>query len=107
MVTHLKPNILESKVKRALGSITINKVNGGVRIPIKLFKILKDDAVKVPHSICQDWKWSVFISIPKKSNAKECSYCYCTIVLVSHASKVNPSNYTSALHVLRTFRCTG
>ena len=73
VVTQPEPNILESEVKRALGSITINKVNGGVRIPIELFKILKDDAVKVPHSICQDWKRSVFISIPNKSNAKECS----------------------------------
>ena len=97
MVTHLKPNILESEVKRALGSITINKVNGGVRIPIELFKILKDDAVKVLHSICQqiwktqqwsqDWKRSVFIPIPKKGNAKECSN-YCTIALISHPGEV-------------------
>ena len=80
-----------------LGSITTNKVSGGDGIPVELFQILKDDAVKVLHSICQqisktqqwpqDWKRSVFIPIPKKGNAKECSN-YCTIALISHASKV-------------------
>ena len=81
----------------ALGSITMNKASGGDRIPVELFQILKDDAVKVPHSICQqiwkahqwpqDWKRSVFIPIPKKGNAKGCSN-YCTIALISHTSKV-------------------
>ena len=85
------------EVKWALGSVTTNKANGGDGIPLKLFQILKDDAVKVLNSICQqiwktqqwpqDWKRSVFIAIPKKSNAKECSNCH-TIALISHASKV-------------------
>ena len=89
-------DILECEVKRALGSITTNKVSGGDGIPVELFQILKDDAVKVLHSlgqqICktqqwpQDWKRSVFITIPKKGNAKQCSN-YCTMALVSHASK--------------------
>ena len=97
VITHLEPDILECKVKWALGSITVNKVSGGDRIPVELFQILKDDAVKVLHAICQhvwktqqwpqDWKRSVFIPIPKKGNAKECSNC-CTIALVSCASKV-------------------
>ena len=97
MITHLEPNILECKVKWALGSITMNKASGGDRIPAELFQILKDDAVKVLHSTCQqiwktqqwpqDWKRSVFIPIPKKGNAKECSN-YCTIALILHASKV-------------------
>ena len=97
VITHLEPYILEYEVKWALGSITMNKASGGDGIPVELFQILKDDAVKVLHSIChkiwktqqwpQDWKWSVFIPIPKKGNAKECSN-YCTIVLISHASKV-------------------
>ena len=97
MLTHLEPDILEYEVKWALGSITMNKAKGGDRIPAKLFKTLKDDAVKVLHSVCQqvwktqqwpqDWKRSVFIPIPKKGNAKECSN-YSTIVLISHASKV-------------------
>ena len=97
MVTDLEPDILECEVKRALGSINTNKVNGGERIPAELFQILKDDAVKVLHSVCQqiwktqqwpqDWKRSVLIPIPKKSNAKECSND-CTIALISHASKV-------------------
>ena len=96
VITYLEPDILECKVKWALGSITMNKVSGGHGIPVELFQILKDDAVKVLHSICQqiwktqqwpqDWKRSVFISIPKKSNAKERSN-YCTITLISHASK--------------------
>ena len=97
VITHLEPDILEREVKRALGSITINKANGGEGIPVDLFQILKDDAVKVLHSICQqiwktqqwpqDWNRSVFIPIPKKGNAKECSN-YCTIALILHASKV-------------------
>ena len=97
MITHLEPDIQECKVKWALGSITKNKTSGGDGIPIELFQILKDDAVKEMHSICQqiwktqqwpqDWKLSVFIPIPKKGNAKECSN-YRTIALISHASKV-------------------
>ena len=97
VITHLEPDILESKVRWALGSITTNKASGGDRIPVELFQILKDDAVKVLHSICQqiwktqqwpqDWKRSVFILIPKKSNAKECSN-YRTIAFISHVSKV-------------------
>ena len=96
-ITHLEPDILGFKVKWALGSITMNKASGGDRIPVELFQILKDDAVKVLHSMCQkiwksqqwpqDWKRSVFILIPKKGNAKECSN-YHTIALISHASKV-------------------
>ena len=91
MITHLEPDILQCEVKRALGSITTNKASGGDGIPDDLFKILKDDAVKVLNSICQqiwktqpwpqDWKMSVFIPIPKKVNAKECSN-YWTIVLI-------------------------
>ena len=97
MITHLEPDILECEVKWALGSITMNKASGGDGIPVELFQILRDDAVKVLHSICQqiwkiqqwpqDWKRSVFIPIPKKSNAKECSNCH-TIALISHTSKV-------------------
>ena len=97
MITHLEPDILECEVKWALGSITMNKASGGDGIPAESFQILKDDAVKVLHSICQqiwktqrwsqDWKRSVFIPIPKKGNAKECSN-YHTIVLISHPSKV-------------------
>ena len=97
MITHLEPDILESEAKWALESITTNKASGGDRIPVELFQILKDDAVKVLHSICQqiwktqqwpqDWKRSVFIPIPKKGNAKECSN-YRTVALISHASKV-------------------
>ena len=97
VVTHLEPDILECEVNWALGSITTSKASGGDRIPAELFKILKDDAVKVLHSVCQqtrktqqwpqDWKRSGFIPIPKKVNAKECSK-YCTIALISHASKV-------------------
>ena len=95
MITDLEPDILECEVKWALGSITMNKASGGDGIPAELFQILKGDAVKVLHSIRQQiWKtqqwpqdWSVFIPIPKKGNAKECSN-YCTIALISHASKV-------------------
>ena len=95
--THLEPDILECEVKWALESITTNKASGGDGIPVELFQILKDDAVKVLHSICQkiwntqqwpqDWKRSVFISVPKKGNAKECSN-YRTIVLISHTHRV-------------------
>ena len=112
MITHLEPDILECEVKWALGSIITNKASGGDGIPIELFQILKDDAVKVLHSVCQqmwktqqwpqDWKRSVFIPIPKKGNAKECSNyhivakkgnakeCsnYHIVALISHASKV-------------------
>ena len=95
VITHLEPDILECEVKWALESITMNNDSEGDGIPAELFQILKDDAVKVLHSICQqiwkiqpqDWKWSVFILIPKKGNAKECSN-YPTIALISHASKV-------------------
>ena len=97
MITHLETDILECEVKWALGCITTNKATGGEGIPVQLFQTLGDDAVKVLHSICQqnwktqhwpeDWKRSVFIPIPKKSNAKECSNHH-TIALISHASKV-------------------
>ena len=97
MVTHLEPDILECEVKWALGSITTNKASGGDGIPAKLFQILKDDSVKVLHSVCQqigktqqwpqDWKRSVFIPISKKGNAKESSN-YHPVALISHASKV-------------------
>ena len=95
-ITHLEPDILECEVKWALGSITTNKASGYDGIPVDLFQILKADAVKVLHSICQqiwktlqwpqDWKSSVFIPIPKKGNSKECSN-YHTIALISHTSK--------------------
>ena len=95
VITHLEPDILEHEVKWALGSITMNKASDG--IPAELFQVLKDDAVKVLHSVCQqiwktqqwplDWKRSVFIPIPKKGNAKECS-TYSTIAFISQASKV-------------------
>ena len=95
VITPLEPDILECEVKWALGSITMNKTTGGDEIPVELFQILKDDAVKVLYSISQqiwktqlwpqDWKRSVFIPIPKKGNAKECSN-YRTIALISHAS---------------------
>ena len=91
-LTHLEPDILGCEVKWALGSITMNKANGGVGTPAELFRISKDDAVKVLHSICQqiwktqqwpqNWERSVFLPIPKKGNAKECSN-YCTIALMS------------------------
>ena len=95
--THLEPDILECEVKWALGSITTNKASGGDGIPFELFQILKDDAVNVLHPVCQqiwkshqwpqDWKMSVFIPIPKKGYAKECSN-YRTIALISHTCKV-------------------
>ena len=97
MITILESDILGWEIEWAIGSITTNKASGNDRIPVELFQILKDDAVKMLHSICQqiwktqqwpqDWKSSVFIPIPKKSNAKECSN-YHTIALISHASKV-------------------
>ena len=97
LIIHLEPDIMECKVKWALGSITKNKASGGDGIPAELFQILKDGAVKVLHSLCQqiwktqqwpqDWKWSFFIPTPKKGNAKECSN-YHTTALVSHANKV-------------------
>ena len=86
MITHLEPDILECEVKWDLESITMNKASGGDGIPDELFQILKDDAVKVLHSICQQI-WTVFIPIPKKGNAKECSN-YCTIAFISYTSKV-------------------
>ena len=97
MITHLESDILDCEVKWALGSITMNKASGGDRIPVELFQILKDDAVKMLHSICQqiwkpqqwtqDWKRSVFVPIPKKGKDKECSN-YHTIALIPHSSKV-------------------
>ena len=97
MITHLEPDILECEVKWTLGSITTNKASGGDGTPVELFQILKDDAVKALYSICQriwktqqwpqDWKRSVFITIPNKGNAKECSN-YHTIALISNASEV-------------------
>ena len=96
MITQLESDILECKVKWALGSIAMNKASGGDGIPVELFQILKDDTVKVLHSICQqicktqqwpqDWKRSVFIPIPKKGNAKECSN-YRTIALISYTNR--------------------
>ena len=97
VITHLEPDILEYEVKWALGCITTNNASGGDGIPVELFQIMEDDAVKVLYSICQqiwktqqwpqDWKRSVFIPIPKKGNVKQCSN-YHTIALISHASKV-------------------
>ena len=97
LITRLEPDSLECEVNWAVGSITMNKASGGDGIPVELFQILKDDTLIVLHSICQqiwktqqwpqDWKKSVFIPIPKKGNAKECSN-YQTIALISHASKV-------------------
>ena len=96
VITHLEPDILKCKVRWALESITMNKASGGDGIPVELLPILKDDAVKVLHSICQqiwktqqrpqDWKRSIFFPIPKKGNAKECSN-YRTIAVISHASQ--------------------
>ena len=97
VITHLEPDILECEVKWALESITMSKASRGDGIPVELFQIPKDDAVNMLHSICQqiwktqqcpkDWKRSVFFPVPKKGNAKECSN-YCTIALISHASKL-------------------
>ena len=96
-ITHLEPDILKCEVKWALGRITMNKASGRDGIPVELFQILKHDSVKVLPSVCQqvwktqqwpqDWKRSVFIPIPKKSNVKECSNC-CTLALISHARKI-------------------
>ena len=107
VITHLEPDILDCEVKWASGSITMNKASGGYGIPADLFQILKDDAVKVLHSTCQEiqktqqwpqeWKRSAFIQIPKKSNAKECSN-YCTISLTTHASKVVLKILQASLH---------
>ena len=119
VITHLEPDILECEVKWALESITMNKARGGDGIPVELFQILKDDAVKVLHSICQhiwktqqwpqDWKMSVFIPIPKKGNAKECSN-YHAIGLIPYASKVMLKlfkvGFASIVPELRTSRCT-
>ena len=106
MITHLEPDILECEVKWALESITTNKASGGDGIPVELFLILKDNAVKVLHSICQqiwktqqwpqDWKRSVCIPIPKKGNAKECSN-YCTMAL----SSVQFSSFAQSCQTLR------
>ena len=117
MITHLEPDILEWEVKGALGSITANKAGGGDGLSVELFEILKDDAVKVLHSTCQqiwktqqwpqDWKRSVFIPILKKGNAKECSN-YRTIVLISHTSKVMLNILPSEASIVReprTSRC--
>ena len=97
LITHLEPDILECEVKWALGSNTTHKASRGDGIPAELFQILKDDAVKVLHSVCQqiwktqqwpqDWKKSVFIPIPKKGNPKQCSN-YCTVAIISHTSKI-------------------
>ena len=113
MITHLEPDILECKVKWALGSITMSKSSGGDGIPVELFQVLKDDAVKVLHSVCQqiwktqqwsqDWKRSVFILIPKKGNAQECSN-YGTIVLISHVSKVMLKILQASLEVCEVLK---
>ena len=115
--THLEPDMLECEVKWALGRITMNKTSGGDGIPVELFQIVKDDAVKVLHSICQhiwktqqwpqDWKRSIFILIPKKGNAIECSN-YCTIACISHASKMmlNILQVRLEVHEPRTFKCS-
>ena len=107
VITHLEPDNLECEVKWALGSITVNQASGGDGTPVELLPILKYDAVKVMHSRCQqiwktqqwpqDWKRSVFIPIPKKGNAKECSN-NCTIALISHVSKVMLKIFQVRLH---------
>ena len=110
VITHLEPDILECEVKWALGSLTMNKASGGDGIPVELFHVLKDDAVKVLHSICQQiwktqqwpqaWKRSVFIPIPRRGNAKECSN-YHPIALISHASNAqNSPRQASAIREL-------
>ena len=113
VITHPEPDILECEVKWALGSITTNKVSGGDGIPVELFKMLKDDALKVLHSICQqiwktqqwpqNWKRSAFLPIPKKGNAKDHSN-YCTIAFISHTSKVMFKILQARLHELWTSR---
>ena len=107
VITHLEPDTLECQVKWALGSITTNKASVDDGIPVELFQILKDDAVTVLHSICrhiwktqqwpQDWERSVFIPIPKKGNAKDCSN-YHTTAFISHASKVMLKTLQARLH---------
>ena len=104
VITHLEPDILEGEVKWALRIITTNKNSGGDGIPVEVFQILKDDAVKVLHSICQqiwktqqwpqDWKRSIFIPIPNKDSAKECSN-YHTLALISHACKVSKPGFSN------------
>ena len=106
VITHLEPDILECEVKWALGSITTNKASGGDGIPVKIFQILKDDAVKVLHSICQQiwktqqwtqgWKRSVTIPVPKKGNPKECSN-YCTIACISQSDAQNSPSQASTV----------
>ena len=106
VITHLKPDVLECEVKWTLGSINMNKASGADGIPVELFQILKYDAVKVLHSICQqiwktqqcpqDWKKSVFIQIPKEGSAKECSN-YHTIALISHASKIRSDQFSRSV----------
>ena len=108
VITHLEPDIQECEIKWALESIIMNKASGGDEIPVELFQIQKDDGVKVLHSICQqiwktqqwpqDWKRSVFIPVPKKGNAKECSN-YHTIALISQASKVMLKILQARLHL--------
>ena len=115
MITHLEPDILECEVKWALGSVTMNKASGGDGTPVELFQILKDDAVKVLHSICQkmwkaqqwpqDWKRWVFIPILKKGNAKECSNCH-TIALISQAGKVVLKIFQARLQQYMNFQCS-
>ena len=115
VIIHLDPDILECEVKWAIGSITTNKASGAVEIPAELVQILKDDAVSVLHSVCQqiwktqqwpqDWKRSVFIPIPENSNAKEC-WNYHTVALISHASKVVLKILQPRLHEPKTSRCT-
>ena len=109
VITDLEPDILECKVKWALESITMNKASGGDRIPVELLQILKDDAMKVLHSICQqiwetqqwlqDWKRSVFIPIPKKGNAKECLN-YCTHLTCQQSNAQNSPSQASAIREL-------
>ena len=116
MIAHLEPDILEHKVKWALGSITTNKASTVDEIPVELCQILKDDAVKVLHSLCQqiwktqqwpkDWKRSVFIPIPKKGNIKECSN-YCTTALISHTSKVMLKILQARLQQYVNWKLTG
>ena len=113
MLTDLEPDILECGIKWALESITTNKASGGDGIPVELFQILKDDAVKVLHSICQqigktqqwpqDWNRSVFSPIPEKGNAKECSN-YHTIAFISHASKIMLKILQARLQQTKTFQ---
>ena len=114
VITHLEPDILKCEVRWTLGSITMNKASRGNRIPVELFQILKDDAVKVLYSVCQqiwktqqwpqDWRRWIFIPIPKKGNAKECSN-YCTIALISHAGKLMVNILQVRIHHMRTENC--